>query len=272
MSNKCICVLCYKYGSVNHLTIRKLKEDIQKSGNDTDLWLLYNIEDTNNRREEYKKFIEEGYNVWTFKFRDIQKKYPMNFFLKQHIALKPTTDYSYGNLEWPLLEFFQNLPYKYYMFYEDDSIYTGNINQLYKQALQEKHDIYFLSQFNVRDAYTGWIWAKDAIFYIPTEYIKKFNKLYAHIVNMYIISRENCQVMLDTIIKYEWMGMHEWLLPSLCKFLEWDICFLQDKLINCCQDYLPINIQTKINNLTKEQMKNSWFHPVKDLITYNKII
>ena len=272
MNKKCICVLCHNYGNINSLIIKKLREDIQKSGNDTDLWLLYNIEDTNKRREQYNLFLEKGYNIWLFKFKDIQKKYPLNFFHPQHNAFYSIGLHD-GNTHWPMLEFSQNLYYDYYMFYENDSIYTGNINQLYNQALQEKHDVYFLSQFFTNDKYSNWIWVNYAPSIIPQEYFYKCgNILYGHILNLYIFSYESCQKILENIIKYEWIGHHELLIPTICKFLNFDICFLQEKLNYCQQNYLQINIQNRIANLTKEQMKNSFFHPIKDLDTYNRII
>lgn len=273
MNNKCICVLCNSYNSVNTQVIKRLKLQIQNYKNDTDLWLLFNTEETNPNKEDYKKFINDGYNVWIFTFRDIQKKYPLNFFLQQKNAFENTKYFS-GNIHWPMLEFFQHIYYDYYMFYEDDAVYTGNINQLYDQALTEKHDIYFLQPFEQRSyECNNWIWTESGISNVPKQYFNKFSIIYSHIICLYITTYDNFKKILNNIIQYEWMGHHEMILPCLSKFLNFDIKFLDNKLTFCFQEF--DYWKNKFQFLLLKQMdikNNSFFHPIKELETYNKLI
>ena len=251
---KCICILCKNFDGPIKYIIERLYN--QTSNTDIDLWIML---DENNCKETINNV-----NIWKFNWGNLFGIYNLNKyeFDKQRFYV--------GNCVQPLIEFSRIYDYDYYMFYENDMIYTDNIYELYNELTNEKYDAYFPEEFirYSNDLVQPWIDCKNIVTKYPQDIT--IRNIYHHILNLYILSKESTNILYDELITKRWYGHHEWVIPSILKYYNMNINIFRNKLNDCCQYYKKYDLEYFINKCGP--LHNSIYHPIKDIEIYYKIL
>lgn len=236
--------------------ISRLKEQTDKS--DIDLWLMLD-EQKPFRGYEYNL---SNFNIFKFSYDNFKNEHKYELLEDYYVG-----KYS-GNCIYPLLYFYMSHDYDYYMFYEDDLAYTGDIVDLYDRIIDGEHDAYFSNEFEYASSKWYWVMPK----FVPQLKYPAINRdnWRKLVLNIYILNKKALNVLDEALNSGEWCGHHEFLVPTiLYNNDDISIDYFQDKLDDDIttwdKDYLKKYL------IENDPKTNSLYHPIKDLSQLAKI-
>jgi len=256
--NGCICVLCSNCNDIN----KKILEKLYKETNNTNIDLYLLFDETNHKITEFDEF--KKYNSYIFTYNDLIRKYDLLRSPRFN-----TVGYV-GNTPYPFIDFASSHGYDYYMFYEDDMLYTGNIVELFNDLIKSNHNVYY-PETPINDDLNIWFWSRKGYNRHP-EYVNNYDLIH-HVLNMYIIDKYTANTLNIELKTKRWFGHHEWVIPTMIKFKELSVKIFNEKLKKCYQytkeEHILKRIKDEDNDIIFE---NSLYHPVKSISLLNRIL
>ena len=234
---------------INNLIVNyiktKLSECINNNINSNKKYELYTLLET-----EELNFTD--YHKIPFNFNILKEKYNNRFF------------YIYKNFRGichlPLFYFYDlHSEYDYYIFYEDDLLYTGflfeNNNNPFNTIPFENYDMMFMYD---RIDNPNWHWRSKCEYNIPKKWIP-----YEGLLNCYIISNKALKELKDFCTNYSWDGHHELLVNSFFMNQQdkYKIGFVE-KYIPCYINWLWVTTYQQL--FFKELSQYCFIHPIKN--------
>ena len=205
---------------------------------------LYTLFETNNINS-----IED--NIIPFNFKQLREKYNIKHKYIQNFR---------GVCHLPLFYLYDLHPeYDYYIFYEDDLLYT---NFLFENNINPFNNIPF-EYYDITFTYNrifnpNWYWVKNVSYNLPKEWTP-----YEGLLNCYIISNKALKDLKEFCCNGKWYGHHELMVNSF-------FYNQQDKYkIDLIKNHIPCNIHWLDSKLYqdlffKELSEYCFVHPIKN--------
>lgn len=247
---KVICVLCHTVNEVNVHTIDRLYRQAEEFN--IDVVVL-----TDNPKTENK-----NWNIKHFDYDELRSKYnSMTEYKRKHI----------GNTVYPFLDFAETADYDWFMFYEDDLTYTGNIGELYERLTTRysDYDCCFPSMFI--QYYDKWVWLDEICEDVKhPDGICKFDTFHV-LMNLYVMSKDAAN-RINNILRFnsDWRGHHEWVIPTVLMHYKFNIKFFCNDLNRCILRWNAV--ETEDHMLHEGVRINSLYHPIKTIWAHDCIM
>lgn len=257
LNRKCIFVLVSGINEVKLAILNRMYEQAKNS--DIDIWLGI---DVMNKGDLFNE-VKDKFNIYEFDYTTSFPQYNLFRIVKPDICKKSKIYYN-GNCIYPFMDFSTKHDYDYYMFYEDDLLYTGNIIELYNKLVNDPHEFYTHVRYSKEPK--RWTWTFECKHITDPSY----TQYWSHLFTIYMAPKKTLQKINEVLLSKKWYWHHEGILATITRDMD---LFYIEKILDKSNVTFRIDwFDDKMKEFNNGISSNSLFHPIKKMETYTSIV
>lgn len=284
MQRIAVCFLMHSFAERPQYLFYKLKKDLCED----DRYKVFAMLETSSLSQNINKFeydygsycIDIPTNIHTNDFDDklkfgISKDNSLLFtwddMIKKYRSIKHGPSYV-GNCCYPFLELYHKLEerkehFDYFIFIEDDIIYTGDYKELFDKIQIDKYDFV---RYENKIADFSWYWFNEHKRTNKFRNVFGNRKLVHGLLQLYSLSNKAIKFLYDEITQNQYLAHHELLVSTL---LENNDNLTKHTYANDIPTHIYV-YEHELNNFLNSNpfRKNELYHPIKQVSYLSKAI